>query len=34
MKPDFESGLEKALDELEAVAPLKPFNCGALLLGR
>ena len=23
MKPDFESGLEKALDELEAVTPLK-----------
>ena len=34
MKPDFESGLEKALDELEAVTPLKPFNCGRLCSAR
>lgn len=33
MKPEFESGLEKALDELEAVTPLKPFNCGRLCSG-
>lgn len=34
MKPEFESGLEKALDELEAVTPLKPFNCGRLCSAR
>lgn len=28
MKNNFKSGLQKALDELENITPLKPFNCG------
>ena len=31
MKNNFKSGLQKALDELENITPLKPFNCGKLL---
>lgn len=30
MKNNFKSGLQKALDELENITPLKPFNCGRL----
>lgn len=30
MKNNFKSGLQKALDELENITPLKPFNCGKL----
>lgn len=34
MKMSFESGLQKALDELENVTLLKPFNCGKLCSAR
>lgn len=30
MSTGFESGLEKALNTLENITPLKPFNCGKL----
>lgn len=34
MKNNFKSGLQKALDELENITPLKPFNCGKLCSAR
>ncbi len=30
MSIEFESGLKKALDTLENITPLKPFNCGKI----
>ena len=34
MKNNFKGGLQKALDELENITPLKPFNCGKLCSAR
>ena len=34
MKNNFKSGLQKALDELENITPLKPFKCGKLCAAR
>lgn len=34
MSIEFESGLKKALDTLENITPLKPFNCGKICSAR
>lgn len=34
MSVEFESGLEKAMETLENITPLKPFNCGKLCSAR